>query len=131
MIGVDTNVLLRFLTADEPRQHALAVAFFQDRTSASPAFISVVTLAETIWVLRTRYGFSRAEIGGALSQMLDSDDFAVEARESIDFIRQKGADVLQLSDYLVAHLCKKAGCDRVVTFDKRAAARVPGMELLT
>jgi predicted nucleic-acid-binding protein len=130
MIGVDANVLLRLLTADDFRQHQIAKAFFKERSSASPAFLSVVTLAETVWVLRRSYRFSKAEIGVVLTQILESDDFVVEARESMEFIRQKGYDPTQLGDYLVAHLCRKVGCSHVVTFDNRAVARVPGMELL-
>ena len=54
----------------------------------------------------------------------------MEALESVEFIRREGADPNQLGDYLVAHLCKKAGCERTVTFDRQAANSVPGMELL-
>lgn len=131
MIGVDANVLLRLLTADDLQQHQIAKAFFSERSPASPAFLSVVTLAETAWVLRRSYRLSKTEIGIALRRILESDDFVVEARESLDFFRQKEADPTQLGDYLVAYLCSKAGCERVVTFDKRAAKAVPAMELLT
>jgi predicted nucleic-acid-binding protein len=131
MIGVDANVLLRLLTADDPRQHEIAKAFFKGRSSSSPAFLSVVTLAETIWVLRRSYRFGKTEIGNVLSQILESDDFIVEARESMEFIRRERADPTQLSDFLVANLCRKAGCERTVTFDTRAAKNVPGMELLS
>ncbi len=130
MIGIDTNVLLRLLTADDARQHQTAVAFFKERSPSSPAFVSAVTLAEVVWVLRRRYRFSKEEIGSSLCQLLDSDDFVVEARESVEFIRQDGADPNQMGDYLIAHLCRKAGCERTVTFDRRAAARIPGMEML-
>jgi predicted nucleic-acid-binding protein len=130
MIGIDTNVLLRLLTADDARQHEAALGFFKERSSASPAFVSAVTLAETVWVLRRSYRFTPEEIRSGLSQVLDSDDFVVEARESVEFIRQEGANPIHLGDYLVAHLCKKAGCAHIVTFDRRAANSVPGMELL-
>jgi predicted nucleic-acid-binding protein len=130
MIGIDTNVLLRLLTADDAQQHETALAFFKERSSASPAFVSAVTLAETVWVLHRSYRFSQEEIRSSLSQVLDSDDFVVEARESVEFIRQEGANPIHLGDYLVAHLCKKAGCERTVTFDRRAAKSVSGMELL-
>ena len=130
MIEIDSNVLLRLLTADDARQHEMAVAFFKERSPASPAFVSVMTLAEMVWVLRRRYGLSKEEIGSSLRQILDSDDFVVEALESVEFIRREGADPNQLGDYLVAHLCKKAGCERTVTFDRQAANSVPGMELL-
>ncbi len=130
MIGVDTNVLLRLLTADDARQHQVAVAFFKERSPSSPAFVSAVTLAEMVWVLRRSYRFSNEEIGSSLSKILDSDDFFVEARESVEFIRRDGANSTRLGDYLIAHLCRKAGCERTVTFDQQAA-RIPGMELLT
>jgi predicted nucleic-acid-binding protein len=130
MIGVDTNVLLRLLTADDARQHRVAVEFFKERSPSSPAFISAVTLAEMVWVLRTSYRLSKDEITNCLRQVLDSDDFVVEARESLEFVSKDGANPAQLGDYLVAHLCKKAGCVRIVTFDRRAAKSVPGMELL-
>jgi predicted nucleic-acid-binding protein len=130
MIGIDSNVLLRLLTADDPQQHQAALAFFNQRSSASPAFVSAVTLAETVWVLRRSYRFTQEEIRSSLSRVLDSDDFVVEARESVEFIRQEGANPIHLGDYLVAYLCKKAGCKRTVTFDRRAAKSVPGMELL-
>jgi predicted nucleic-acid-binding protein len=130
MIGIDSNVLLRLLTADDPQQHQAALVFFNQRSSASPAFVSAVTLAETVWVLRRSYRFTQEEIRSSLSRVLDSDDFIVEARESVEFIQQEGANPIHLGDYLVAHLCKKAGCARIVTFDQRAAKSVPAMELL-
>jgi predicted nucleic-acid-binding protein len=131
MIGIDTNVLLRLLTADDARQHQAALAFFRERSPSSPAFVSAVTLAEMVWVLRRSYRFSIEEICSSLSKILDSDDFVVEARESVEFIRQDGANPTRLGDYLVAHLCRKAGCERTVTFDRQAANSVPGMELLS
>ncbi len=131
MIGIDTNVLLRLLTADDAGQHQAALAFFKQRSSESPAFVSAVTLAETVWVLNKSYQFTQEEIRSVLSQILDSDDFVVEARESLEFLRQEGANPMRLGDYLVTHLCVKAGCKRIVTFDRRAAKTVPGMELLT
>jgi predicted nucleic-acid-binding protein len=130
MIGIDTNVLLRLLTADDAAQHQAAVKFFKQRSSESPAFVSAVTLAETVWVLNKSYQFTHEEIRSALSQILDSDDFVVEARESLEFLRQEGANPMHLGDFLIAHLCTKAGCDRVVTFDRRAAKVVRYMELL-
>jgi predicted nucleic-acid-binding protein len=130
MIGIDTNVFLRFLTADDANQHKIALSFFKQRSSESPAFISTVTLVETVWVLHRSYGFTHEEIRFALSQVLDSDDFVVEAREGVEFLRHQGANPMQLADYLVAHLCAKAGCKSIVTFDRSAAKTVAGMELL-
>ncbi len=129
MIGVDTNVLVRFLTRDEPVQYALAEMFFRGRSRSVPAFISAVTLAETIWVLRRAYSYSASEIDHMLSMLLSTDVVVVEGREGLE--TPKGAVPSNLiADYLVAHLCLSAGCSRVVTFDRYAAKAVPGMELL-
>ncbi len=129
MIGVDTNVLVRLLTADDAVQHAAAMRFFQNRSGADPAFVSAVTLAETIWVLRFRYRLTHADILDAVSGILDSDDFIVEGRELLVVARDAGKSAL-LTDFLVAHLGRRAGCSGTVTFDRRAAKLVPGMELL-
>lgn len=129
MIGVDTNVLVRLLTADDAAQHAAARRFFQDRSGTDPAFVSAVTLAETIWVLRFRYRLSREDILDAVSGLLDTDDFIVEGREML-VVARDGGESAMLTDFLVAHLGRRGGCSHTVTFDRRAAKRVPGMELI-
>lgn len=130
MIGVDTNVLVRFLTADDPRQHRAARAFFSERTLADPAYISAVTLAETLWLLRRRYGLAPETILDSLSMIIDSDDFVVEGREAVESIRAGMGTAAQLTDFVIAHLNRKAGCSRTVTFDRRAAKAIAEMELL-
>lgn len=130
MIGVDTNVLVRLLTADDAGQHATALRFFQGRTVDDPAFVSAVTLAETIWLLRFRYQLPCADVLDAISSLLDTDDFVVEGREMLSLARDTGKPEL-FSDFLVAHLCQRAGGSATVTFDRRAARKVPGMELLS
>ena len=131
MIGVDTNVLVRFLTADDPGQHRIALAFFSERTPADPAYVSAVTLAETAWLLRRRYGLPSEEILESLTMIIDSDDFVVEGREAIESIRSGLGEPTQLTDFVIAQLGRKAGCSQTVTFDRRAAKAVLGMELLT
>lgn len=131
MIGVDTNVLVRFLTADDPRQHRTALAFFSARTPADPAYVSAVTLAETVWLLRRRYGLTPEEILESLTMIIDSDDFVVEGREAIESVRSGTGKPAQLTDFVIARTGQKAGCTRTVTFDRLAAKAVPDMELLT
>jgi len=130
LIGVDTNVLVRFLTADEPGQHQQAVSFFGSRTPESPAFISAVTLVETIWVLRRAYRLEPAEIMDSLGLFLDSDDFVVECRHSLELVRKGAGTMNQLNDFIVAELGERAGCAATMTLDRRAARAVPSMELL-
>jgi predicted nucleic-acid-binding protein len=130
VIGVDTNVLVRLLTADDPQQHRRALAFFGERTPADPAYVSAVTLAETAWLLRRRYGLTAAEIMESLAMIIDSDDFVVEGREAVELVRSGMGKSSQLADFVIAHLNRKAGCSHTVTFDQSAAKAVPSMKLL-
>lgn len=129
MIGVDANVLLRLLTADDVAQHAAALRFFESRSKDEPAFVSAVAVAETIWVLRFRYRMGHSDILEAISAILDSDDFVVEGRDMLATAREAGKSAM-LTDFLVSYLGQRAGCARTVTFDKRAARDIPTMELL-
>src|SRR5689334_20464759 len=130
MIGVDTNVLVRFLTADSPEQHGATVTFFAERTASDPAFISAVTLAETAWVLRRTYGLTPLEITESFKALLDSNDLVIEGAGDLEAIRSGAAKPSQIADFLIVHLGSKAGCSHTVTFDQNAARRIPGMELL-
>ncbi|MEW9806123.1 PIN domain-containing protein [Mesorhizobium marinum] len=129
MIGVDTNVLVRLFTADDAEQHGKALDFFRERSANSPAFVSAVTIAETIRVLRLTYGFSHDEILGVLLTLLETDDFVLDGGEALRAARDADKSAL-LADFLVALLGRQAGCSHSVTFDQKAAKAVPSMELL-
>lgn len=129
MIGVDTNVLVRLLTADNAEQHAKALRFFAGRSGSDPAYVSAVTMAETVWVLRFGYGLPHADILDAVSSLLDTDDFVIDGRDALAAVKNDGKPAL-LTDFLVAQLGLRAGCSHTVTFDRRAAEAIPSMELL-
>ena len=131
MIGVDTNILLRFLTADDADQHACTVDFFGRRSPADPAFVSAVALAETIWVLRKAYGYGERDIARAVEMLTSSDDFVVEGCEALQAENGDLVSPIQIADFLIAHLGRRAGCSHTVTFDRYAAGSVAGMELLS
>ncbi len=131
MIGIDTNVLLRLLVRDDPEQHRQAATFFSQRTPRDPAFVSAVVLAETIWTLRRRYGFTEAKLLSILQDMLSSDDFHFEHGDRLARLLEGPAGVsLNIADHLVAWSGAAAGCRGTVTFDQRAASTIPEMELL-
>src|SRR4051812_6489954 len=104
MIGVDTNVLVRFLTADSPEQHGATVRFFSERTPSDPAFISAVTLAETAWVLRCAYGCMPGEITESLGALLSSNDLVVEGAADLEAVRSGAAKPSRIADFLVVQL---------------------------
>lgn len=131
MIGVDTNVLVRLLVDDNAVQTAKARAFMSERTSESPAFVSSVALAETVWLLRSRFEYPMSDIISMLKALLSADGLLIEHTEELDAWLNGDSDPQGgLSDHLIAWAGTSAGCRSTVTFDRKAAKSVPGMELL-
>lgn len=132
MIGIDTNVLLRFLVDDDPAQNEKARRLLSGRTALDPVFISAVTIAETVWVLTRTLGYPMETVCNLLRELLASDAVTVEHGDELGFLlgdSQKGR--AEISDYLVAWSADRAGCTHTVTFDRRAARLIPSMDLLS
>ena len=71
MIGLDTNVLVRYLAQDDPIQSLKATEIFEQRlTAEDPGFVSVVAMVETVWVLDRAYGLAKHEISAAIERLL-------------------------------------------------------------
>ena len=131
MIGVDTNVLIRLLAPDDARKNEAARAFFAARTPDSPAYVSSIVLAETVWLLRRRLGYRRDAVEDVIRGMLRSDDFRIEHDERLrEMLDDRAASQPEIADYLIAWSALGADCTHTVTFDRRAAKSVPGVELL-
>lgn len=131
MIGIDTNVLVRFLVDDDERQNAAARGLLTGRTPEKPAFLSAVALAETVWVLRKRMEYPMPAIVAMLRELMSADSLIIEHTEELDaLINGDDARIEDLADHLIAWSGIKAGCRTTVTFDRKAARSVPGMELL-
>lgn len=129
MIGIDTNILLRFLVDDDPEQCRLARELLAACTPERPAYICSVTLAETVWVLNRSLGYPSEAVLEMVSRLLASREAIVEHGESLGQVLQSlGSD--DLADFLIAFSNSQAGCSHTMTLDRRAARRVPGMELL-
>ncbi len=134
MIGIDTNVLVRYLAQDDPRQSALASRFIEAELNASrPGFISLVVLVEMCWVLKRVYAADRDELVETVQDLLNAAKFLVERREVVvAAVRQvqstKGGKA-GLVDALIAQLAAAQGCTHTVSFDK-TAVRSAGMRLL-
>jgi predicted nucleic-acid-binding protein len=115
MRAVDTNVLVRLLTRDDPRQAAQADAFIE-----SGAWVSVVALAEATWVLGTVYDRDADQIARALEMLLNHQSLTLQEPEAvaaaIDVFRKRPA--LGFSDCLLVELARKAGHLPLGTFDR-------------
>lgn len=131
MIGVDTNVLVRYLTQDDPKQSAIATRFIEDRLSAAnPGFVSAVTLCEIAWVLAVSYGADRKGVRQTVENLLTTKQLVVERAELVwKALRASEGAPADFSDALIGQIAAAHGCETTVTFD-RAAAKLPGLELL-
>lgn len=130
MIGLDTNVLVRYIMQDDARQAAKANALIDSLTAEAPGFVSLVCVVELAWVLSSGYGLERPQVGGALELLLKADQLVVEQHEPVSaaLLRFKDSKA-DFADSLIQSLCAHAGCERTLTFDK-GAAKAAGMVLV-
>ncbi|MBB5789097.1 PIN domain-containing protein [Jiangella mangrovi] len=129
MIGVDTNVLVRYLTQDDPAQARIATRVIESLTVRQPGYLGLVTLAETSWVLQRSYGFDASEVTRVLSDVVSADEFVVENPAVVGQALDAAAAGADFADALIAETARQAGCDHTVTFDRRAA-KLAGVRLL-
>lgn len=131
MTGLDTNVLVRYLTWDDPDQAARAAALIEESAEAgAPLFVSTVVLCEVVWVLETAYGTARSEVLDTLDALLRTAQFTFSEKDvlwaALGDARRGEAD---FPDCVIGRQGDAAGCERTVTFDRTAAAG-PHFELL-
>lgn len=124
MIGLDTNVIVRYLTQDDEAQAASATRLISRLTRTSPGFVSAVVLAELSWVLTRAYKLSRSELASILESLLQTTEIRIEnaaAAWRALSVYQTGKAV-EFADALIAETAALAGARRTYTFDRRAAA---------
>ena len=129
MIGLDTNVVVRYLIQDDLQQSRRATQIFNHQlTTTRPGFLSVVTMVEVVWVLDRAYGLAAQEIAAALERMLQTDVLMIENEPEVFTamiaLKEKSGT---FADALVAALGAKAGCKHTLTFDQKAL-RLSGFE---
>lgn len=130
MIGLDTNVIVRYIMQDEPTQAALATRAIESLGVNEPGFVSVVTIVELGWVLAACYDLDRAQVADAIEALLRVRELVVDRADSVvravGEFRRSRAD---LADCLISQFALDVGCLHTLTFD-RDAARSGGMRLL-
>ena len=129
MIGLDTNILVRYLAQDDPIQSPAATAIMDRRlTEQNPGFVSIVAMVETVWVLERAYRFTFQEIAAAVERMLEADALVVENEQQVfDAMITLKEGRGSFADAIIAALGAKAGCSSTLTFDEKAL-RLPGFE---
>lgn len=130
MIGLDTNVVIRYLVQDDPDQSPVASELIDGLTETDPGYISLVTVVEIYWVLRRAYRVSAGRCADLLEGLLDARELRVDQAATVRAAVAASRSGLGFADAVIAELGRAAGCDHTVTFDKRAA-REGGMRLLS
>lgn len=123
MIGLDTNVLLRYIVRDDAVQAKTAGRLIEARCSKdAPGHVSHVVLAELAWVLGRGYGYAKAEVVKVLTAILSSAELRVqETAVAWAALRAFQAGQADFADYLIGAVNEACGCETTCTFDKRAA----------
>ena len=130
MIGLDTNILVRYLTHDDQAQTRTAHAFFASLSSDAPGFVAREVLLELVWVLQRTHRYSRADIAEALNGLLDANELWIEDGDRVgSALALYAAGGPGFSDQMIRLAALAAGCSELVTFDAKAA-REPGVRLL-
>lgn len=122
MIGLDTNILVRYIVQDEPRQSKLAAELIKSRcTEENPGYISHIVLVELVWVLDRGYTYGKDVILSILKQIAATVELLLEHSptvwQAIWHYEQTNVD---FADCLLGGVAKRAGCEITYTFDKRA-----------
>lgn len=123
MIGIDTNVIVRLIVADDPRQADAAERFIRNHCSAeAPGRISHTCLVELVWVLEDAYGYDRRAIASAIEGLLSTAQLGVPdaplVNRALAHYRAGRAD---FADCMIGLENAASGCEYTATFDRRAS----------
>ena len=127
MLGLDTNVLVRFLVRDDAHQFARARRLIErEEENAEDLLVSLIVLVETEWVLRSRYGLPKEEIIAAILLLLGTEGMGFEDELTIEeALFNWKESVADFADCLIGARNRRLGCRGTATFDANAA-RLPG-----
>jgi len=132
MMGLDTNVLLRYLAQDDPNQSPRATEIIDRRlTKQEPGFVSLVTILEVVWVLKSLFKQSRQEIANDVEMLLAADTLEVQNEQEIYLaVVSLRNGIGTFEDALIGSLSAWRGCSATLTFDEDAAKRLHGFQLI-
>lgn len=122
MIGIDTNILVRYLTQDEPEQAKIVENIFNKyATTSQSVFINNIVICELIWVLERGYKYGKESIIEVIKLILSTKEFCFENQKLLwSALSQYSQKKLDFSDALIGEINKNSGCVNTLTFDKEA-----------
>ncbi len=130
MIGLDTNVLVRYLAQDDAIQSPKSTLLIESLSVEEPGFVPLIVIVESVWVLSSAYGSTREEITEVLHNLLRTRELRIEQAETVAaalHLYQRGK--ADFADCLIERTAMRAGCKAVMTFDK-TAVKSCGMQLI-
>ena len=123
MTGLDTNILVRYITKDDLEQGRRAADLLRNLTLESMGYVSLVTLIELVWVLRSQYRLSKSELIQRLEQLLDSPELIVESHTAVTLaLRRYASGKADFADCLIERSCAAAGCQETVQMAPASAS---------
>lgn len=131
LIGIDTNVLARYLLNDDTQQAQLAGELLESLDADKMGYISKIVLVELYWLLKQSYKLKKATIISIFNELLSTNTLIIESAEHVQQALQLiDGTVADLADALIALSSQAMDCQYTVTFDVKASKHV-GMKLLT
>ena len=130
-MGLDTNVLLRYLTQDDPKHTPRATEIIERRlTEQEPGFVSIVSILEIVWVLKSLFKRSRQQIANDIEMLLAADTLEVQNEQEVYYaVVSLRNGIGTFEDALIGALGAWMGCSATLTFDEGAAKRLHGFQL--
>jgi predicted nucleic-acid-binding protein len=118
MIGLDTNVLVRYIMQDDPKQSLKASTLIESLDSDNPGFITLVSIVELYWVLTTCYDLSYQQVKQVMEVLLRTKQIIVDrADQVLRALRVFEEGKADFADCLIERIASAAGCAQTVTFD--------------
>ena len=130
MTGLDTNVLVRYIMQDDPKQSPKATAIVETLAGVGSAYITLVSMVELAWILTASFELTRAQVSLALDGIIRTKQFKIEnADQVIRALRVFKLGKSDFADCLIERSANSAGCVKTITFDVKAA-KYAGMTLI-
>lgn len=130
MIGLDTNVLVRYIMQDDPKQSAQATKLVESLTVEAPGFVALVSVVELVWVLSSCYDLTREQLTQALDVLLRAKQLVVDQTDPVArALRLFAAGSADFADCLIERTASGAGCTKTMTLDV-VASKTAGMTLI-
>lgn len=123
MVGLDTNILVRFVTRDDAKQWAKVSTYLEANcTKESPGWVALIVLCELLWVLESGYEYEKKELLTLIETLLTTAELKVEEHDVVrtaltDYTNGKA----DFSDYIIGRLNIEKGCAHTISFDKKAS----------